>query len=89
MRRRFLIFVFCLALCAQAGIYHLTVRGGRIFYRQEPDGIWQDVGMSARDLPFALDRAMLSGGVWFGSRAGLTHALEDFCSCAAAGRISS
>ena len=69
-----------LALLLAAPAYTLGVRDGQIAWRgAAPDG-WHLTGASADALPAAADRAALSQGLVFGTRAGLTRALEDFCS---------
>ena len=72
--------VLFLALCAAAGRYALAVLDGSICYCEPPDGAWVDTGVAAASLPRAQDRALLSRGISFPSRAALTRALEDFCS---------
>ena len=79
MRRNVAVCAILLAMGLGARTYFLTVKGGRICYR-EPGGAWHDTGLRARSTLPAQDVSLLSRGLHFPSRQALTRALEDFCS---------
>ena len=70
--------ILCAALLALG--FLLTVKGGRICWRETGSEAYIDTGKSAASLPCEYDRALLSQGLILPDRAGLTRALEDFCS---------
>ena len=72
--------LMALGLGIGARTYFLTVKDGRICYREVPGSALVDTGRSVSMLPRAEDRALLSQGVYVAGRAALTRALEDFCS---------
>ena len=80
MRRNVAVCAILLAMGLGARTYFLTVKDGRICYREVPGTALVDTGRSVSMLPRAEDRALLSQGVYFTSRAALTRVLEDFCS---------
>lgn len=80
MRRNVSVCAILLAMVLSAKTYFLTVKGGRICYRELPGAALVDTGRSIFSLPRAEDRALLSQGVYVAGRAALTRALEDFCS---------
>ena len=80
MRRNVAVCAILLAMGLGAKTYFLTVKGGRICYRELPGAALVDTGRSIFSLPRAEDRALLSQGVYVAGRAALTRALEDFCS---------
>lgn len=80
MRRNVAVCAILLAMGLSAKTYFLTVKGGRICYRELPGAALVDTGRSIFSLPRAEDRALLSQGVYVAGRAALTRALEDFCS---------
>ena len=80
MRRNVAVCAILLAMGLGARTYFLTVKGGRICYREVPGTALVDTGRSIFSLPRAEDRALLSQGVYFTGRAALTRVLEDFCS---------
>ena len=80
MRRNVAVCAILLAMGLGARTYFLTVKGGRICYRELPGAALVDTGRSIFSLPRAEDRALLSHGVYVAGRAALTRALEDFCS---------
>lgn len=80
MRRNVAICAILLAMGLGARTYFLTVKGGRICYRELPGAALVDTGRSIFSLPRAEDQALLSQGVYVAGRAALTRALEDFCS---------
>lgn len=80
MRRNVAVCAILLAMGLSAKTYFLTVKGGRICYRELPGAALVDTGRSIFSLPRAEDRALLSQGVHVAGRAALTRALEDFCS---------
>lgn len=79
-KRRICALLMALGLGIGARTYFLTVKGGRICYREVPGAALVDTGRSIFSLPRAEDRALLSQGVYVAGRAALTRALEDFCS---------
>ena len=79
-KRRICALLMALGLGIGARTYFLTVKGGRICYRELPGPALVDTGRSIFSLPRAEDRALLSQGVYVAGRAALTRALEDFCS---------
>ena len=79
-KRRICALLMALGLGIGARTYFLTVKGGRICYREVPGSALVDTGRSVSMLPRAEDRALLSQGVYVAGRAALTRALEDFCS---------
>ena len=79
-KRRICALLMALGLGIGARTYFLTVKDGRICYREVPGSALVDTGRSVSMLPRAEDRALLSQGVYFTSRAALTRVLEDFCS---------
>lgn len=58
----------------------LTVKDGRVCWRETGKNAYIDAGKSISSLPFPRDRALLSQGLVLPNRAALTRALEDFCS---------
>ena len=80
MRRNVAVCAILLAMGLGARTYFLTVKGGRICYRELPGAALVDTGRSIFSLPRAEDRALLSQGIYFTGRAALTRVLEDFCS---------
>ena len=80
MRRNVAVCAILLAMGLGARTYFLTVKGGRICYRELPGAALVDTVRSIFSLPRAEDRALLSQGVYVAGRAALTRALEDFCS---------
>ena len=80
MRRNVAVCAILLAMGLGARTYFLTVKDGRICYREVPGSALVDTGRSVSMLPRAEDRALLSQGVDVAGRAALTRALEDFCS---------
>lgn len=80
MRRNVAVCAILLAMGLGARTYFLTVKGGRICYRELPGAALVDTGRSIFSLPRAEDQALLSQGVYVAGRAALTRALEDFCS---------
>ena len=58
----------------------LTVKDGRVCWRETGKSVYVDAGKSVSALPFPRDRELLSQGLVFPNRAALTRALEDFCS---------
>lgn len=80
MRRNVAVCAILLAMGLGARTYFLTVRDGRICYREVPGTALVDTGRSIFSLPRAEDRALLSQGIYFTGRAALTRVLEDFCS---------
>ena len=70
--------ILCAALLALG--FLLTVKGGRICWRETESKRYIDTGKRASALPFPQDRALLAQGLILPDRAGLTRALEDFCS---------
>ena len=72
--------LLAMGLVLGARTYFLTVKDGRICYQALPGAALVDTGRSVSMLPRAVDRALLSQGVYFADRAALTRALEDFCS---------
>ena len=80
MRRNVAVCAILLAMGLSAKTYFLTVKGGRICYRELPGAALVDTGRSIFSLPRAEDRALLSQGIYFTGRAALTRVLEDFCS---------
>ena len=80
MKRNIAAYAILLAMGLGARTYFLTVKGGRICYREVPGTALVDTGRSIFSLPRAEDRALLSQGVYVAGRAALTRALEDFCS---------
>ena len=79
-KRRICALLMALGLGIGARTYFLTVKDGRICYREEPGSALVDTGRSVSMLPRAEDRALLSQGIYFTGRAALTRVLEDFCS---------
>ncbi len=79
-KRRICALLMALGLGIGARTYFLTVKDGRICYREVPGTALVDTGRSVSMLPRAEDRALLSQGVYVAGRAALTRALEDFCS---------
>ena len=79
-KRRICALLMVLGLGIGARTYFLTVKDGRICYREVPGTALVDTGRSVSMLPRAEDRALLSQGVYVAGRAALTRALEDFCS---------
>ena len=79
-KRRICALLMALGLGIGARTYFLTVKGGRICYREVPGAALVDTGRSVSMLPRAEDRALLSQGIYFTGRAALTRVLEDFCS---------
>ena len=79
-KRRICALLMALELGIGARTYFLTVKDGRICYREVPGSALVDTGRSVSMLPRAEDRALLSQGVYVAGRAALTRALEDFCS---------
>ena len=80
MRRNVAVCAILLAMGLGAKTYFLTVKDGRICYREVPGSALVDTGRSVSMLPRAEDRALLSQGVYVAGRAALTRTLEDFCS---------
>ena len=80
MRRNVAVCAILLAMGLGARTYFLTVRDGRICYRELPGAALVDTGRNIFSLPRAEDRALLSQGIYFTGRAALTRVLEDFCS---------
>ena len=79
-KRRICALLMALGLGIGARTYFLTVKDGRICYREVPGSALVDTGRSVSMLPRAEDRALLSQGIYFTGRAALTRVLEDFCS---------
>ena len=79
-KRRICALLMALGLGIGARTYFLTVKDGRICYREVPGSALVDTGRSLSMLPRAEDQALLSQGVYVAGRAALTRALEDFCS---------
>ena len=79
-KRRICALLMALGLGIGARTYFLTVKDGRICYREVPGSALVDTGRSVSMLPRAEDRALLSQGVYVAGRAALTRVLEDFCS---------
>ena len=79
-KRRICALLMALGLGIGARTYFLTVKDGRICYREVPGSALVDTGRSVSMLPRAEDRALLSQGLYFTGRAALTRVLEDFCS---------
>ena len=79
-KRRICALLMVLGLGIGARTYFLTVKDGRICYREVPGSALVDTGRSVSMLPRAEDRALLSQGIYFTGRAALTRVLEDFCS---------
>lgn len=79
-KRRICALLMALGLGIGARTYFLTVKDGRICYREVPGSTLVDTGRSVSMLPRAEDRALLSQGIYFTGRAALTRVLEDFCS---------
>ena len=79
-KRRICALLMALGLGIGARTYFLTVKDGRICYREVPGSALVDTGRSLSMLPRAEDRALLSQGIYFTGRAALTRVLEDFCS---------
>ena len=78
MRRLIAACLLCAALCtsADAAAYFLTIREGRICYREVQSAQWTNTGCRSG----AGERALLENGLYLPGRAALTRALEDFCS---------
>ena len=79
-KRRICALLMALGLGIGARTYFLTVKDGRICYREVPGSALVDTGRSVSMLPRAEDRALLSQGIYFTGRAALTRVREDFCS---------
>ena len=79
-KRRICALLMALGLGIGARTYFLTVKDGRICYREVPGSALVDTSRSVSMLPRAEDRALLSQGIYFTGRAALTRVLEDFCS---------
>ena len=79
-KRRICALLMALGVGIGARTYFLTVKDGRICYREVPGSALVDTGRSVSMLPRAEDRALLSQGIYFTGRAALTRVLEDFCS---------
>ena len=79
-KRRICALLMALGLGIGARTYFLTLKDGRICYREVPGSALVDTGRSVSMLPRAEDRALLSQGIYFTGRAALTRVLEDFCS---------
>ena len=79
-KRRICALLMVLGLGIGARTHFLTVKDGRICYREVPGSALVDTGRSVSMLPRAEDRALLSQGIYFTGRAALTRVLEDFCS---------
>ena len=79
-KRHICALLMALGLGIGARTYFLTVKDGRICYREVPGSALVDTGRSVSMLPRAEDRALLSQGIYFTGRAALTRVLEDFCS---------
>mgnify|MGYP006902872790 FL=1 len=70
--------IFCTVLFSF--FFLLTVKDGRICWRETGTHTYVDAGKSVSALPFPRDRELLSQGLVLPDRAALTRALEDFCS---------
>lgn len=75
--RRILPLLCCLQFCC--ALYLLQLRRGRVCWYDARSGVWHETNICADALSRS-DRALLSNGLSFDSRAELTRALEDFCS---------
>ena len=71
---------FSLCLLSLALSFLLTVKDGRVCWREDGKDLYVDTGKSIDFLPCPRDRALLEQGLILPDRAGLTRALEDFCS---------
>ena len=58
----------------------LTVKDGRVCWRETGKDAYVDAGITVAALPFPRDRDLLSQGLVLPNRSALTRALEDFCS---------
>lgn len=78
MKAKWFLALALSVLLAAAPPYALGVKSGRIAWRASSED-WRLTDAPASSLPCAADREALSRGLVFGSRAGLTRALEDYC----------
>lgn len=70
----------CFCMVFFSLFFLLTVKDGRVCWRETGKNAYIDAGKSISALPFPRDRALLSQGLVLPNRAALTRALEDFCS---------
>ncbi len=75
--RRAGAFLCCLQLLCTA--FLLQLRKGHVCWYDSARDIWTQTGVSADMLPQP-DRARLTEGLSFDTRAQLSRALEDYCS---------
>ena len=89
-KRRICALLMALGLGIGARTYFLTVKDGRICYREVPGSALVDTGRSVSMLPRAEDRALLSQGVYCRGTGGTdTGCWKIFVPESHTGRISS